>query len=209
MVLLFARVTSATSSALALQEKLLQGCRPSCTQYSADLRSGAEGCSPTLPAVPGQAAEHSHSFCISERPTRKELLDFTLLIECASVPGGWRSTFQQCPAPRGLRSSRASSSAPSRGAGTAAHVLPSTRAVRTPGPWSRAALLPCAARMARCATKQQLLLVLKESWCFSRQNCSIFQLPSDLHSKLHSVCPQQYLADGRRQLGKSGFDIRQ
>lgn len=56
---------------------------------------------------------------------------------------------------------------------------------------------------------RDLMLILEKSWCLSRQNCSILQLPSGLHSKLHSACPQPYLADGSRQLGKSGFDIRQ
>lgn len=87
-VLLFARVTSATSSALALREKLLQGCCPTCMQHRADLRSGPEDCSPTLPAVPGQAAGDSHSFCISKCPTREELLDFTFLIESVPVSQG-------------------------------------------------------------------------------------------------------------------------
>lgn len=66
-----------------------------------------------------------------------------------------------------------------------------------------------ALRIGRLAAMQELMLILEKSWCLSRQNCSILQLPSGLHSKLHSACPQPYLADGRRQLGKSGFDIRQ
>lgn len=67
----------------------------------------------------------------------------------------------------------------------------------------------CALGIARLTVMQELMLILEKSWCLSRQNCSILQLPSGLHSKLHSACPQPYLADGSRQLGKSGFDIRQ
>lgn len=66
-----------------------------------------------------------------------------------------------------------------------------------------------ALRIRSLAAMRDLMLILEESWCLSRQNCSILQLPSGLHSKLHSACPQLHLADGSRQLGKSGFDIRQ
>lgn len=75
-----------------------------------------------------------------------------------------------------------------------------------PGPPSR----PWHQRSAEHHTaRPQLMLILEKSWCLSRQNCSMLQLPPGLHSKPRPACPQPHLADGSRQLGRSGFDIRQ
>lgn len=36
----------------------------------------------------------------------------------------------------------------------------------------------CALRIGRLTAMRELMLILEKSWCLSRQNCSILQLPS-------------------------------